>query len=306
MRRFQQRVVKIPAGIKNVGTYKNLMNQINKIGAHIRQGSFKTRKRYYQSVERFARHLADKFNLQKFANISDKHLQSYIDELKTKGLSASTIKTDLSAIRMYHDATPYARNKLSPNEKFNLEKRAFGGVNRKWSDLEYKNMVQLARDLGRPDVANILTLGREAGLRIHEVTRLDYATASRGLQNGVLRVKGKGGLERDVPLRPKAMEALREAVGRVRRGEKLFVDTAGGQKTHQVIKSVQDFIYNHRDKIQESDRESDLTFHGLRHSYASEEYQMRIDSGMEEKEAREEVSRLLGHGRDDVTRIYLS
>jgi integrase/recombinase XerD len=305
MGRFQQRGVKIPKNVRNVGAYKNLIAQINKIGDHIRQGSFETKQRYHDAVSRFARHLADQFNLQKWANISDKHLQSYIQYMKSKGLSASTIKTELSAIRMYHDATPFVRNQLSPNEKFDLEKRRFGGVDRKWSNQEYKNMVQLARDLGRPDVANILTLGREAGLRIHEVTRIDHSTASRALETGQLHVKGKGGLERDVPLRPAAIEALREAVERVERGDKLFVDVKAGEKTHEVIKSVQDFIYNHRDKFQEDDRESDLTFHGLRHTYASEEYEQRIEQGMSEQEAREEVSELLGHSRDDVTRIYL-
>ncbi|WP_167569127.1 tyrosine-type recombinase/integrase [Brevibacillus migulae] len=303
MGRFQQRGVKVPKGVKNAGAYKNLMNQINKIGDHIRQGSYETKQRYHDAADRFARHLADKFNVQKWANVSDKHLQSYIEHMQDKGLSASTIKTELSAIRMYHDATPFAKNRLSGNEKFDLERRSFGGVDRKWSDQEYKGMVDLSRELGRNDMANILTLGREAGLRIHEVTRIDHATAVKALQTGVLHVKGKGGLERGVPLRPTASEALREAVKRCERGNKLFV--ANGQKTHQAIGAVQDFIYNHRDKFQENDRESDMTFHGLRHTFAREEYDKRIEQGMSEQQAREEVSELLGHSRDDVTRIYL-
>lgn len=302
MGRFQRRGVKIPAGVKNAGAYKNLMSQINKIGDHIRQGSFKTKERYHDAADRFARHLADKFNLKKFGNVSDKHLQSYIQQMQDKGLSASTIKTELSAIRMYHDATPFAKHQLSGNEKFDLERRSFGGVDRKWSDQEYKGMVDLAQQLGRQDVANILTLGREGGLRIHECTRLDHATARNALATGQLHVKGKGGLERDVPLRPAAMNALRAALSNVSPGQKLFV--APDEKTHQVIGAVQDFVYNHRDKFQESNRESNMTFHGLRHSYASEEYNKRIDEGKCEQVARQEVSELIGHSRDDVTRIY--
>jgi integrase/recombinase XerD len=47
------------------------------------------------------------------------------------------------------------------------------------------------------------------------------------------------------------------------------------------------------------------TFHGLRHAYAREQYHERIDKGMSAREARQEVAELLGHGRDDVTRVYL-
>ena len=49
-----------------------------------------------------------------------------------------------------------------------------------------------------------------------------------------------------------------------------------------------------------------MTFHGLRHTCAAEWYQERIAAGATPYEARKAVSRLLGHGRDDVTKIYLA
>lgn len=306
MARFSKRNVTVPDGVKNTGAYKNLMAQVNKVGDHLNQGSIKTRERYHEAVDRFARHLADRYNLQKFGNVQGKHLRTYIEEMKSKGLSASTIKTDLSAIRMYHDATPFAKHKLPDNKAFDLERRSFGGVNRTWDKREYSGMLHLARDLGRHDIANILQLGREAGLRIHECTRLDRATAERALQTGCLHVKGKGGLERDVPLRSTAKSALRDAIARIERGQKLFVRHEHGQKTHQQIKSVQDFICNHRSKFAGGSREANMTFHGLRHSFAREEYETRVAQGLTELKARREVSQLLGHERDDVTRIYIN
>jgi len=48
-----------------------------------------------------------------------------------------------------------------------------------------------------------------------------------------------------------------------------------------------------------------ITCHSFRHAYAKEEYDHRIAVGMTEKEARYEVSELIGHSRDDITRIYL-
>lgn len=306
MARFSTRNVTVPEGVKNAGAYKNLMTQVNKVGNHLNQGSIKTRERYHEAVSRFSRHLADRYNLQKFSNVQDKHLISYVEEMKAKGLSASTIKTDLSGIRMYHDATPFAKHQLSDNKTFDLERRSFGGVDRTWGQNEYNGMLQQAKDLGRHDIANILLLGKEAGLRIHECTRLDRASAERALQTGFLHVKGKGGLERDVPLRSAAKSALRDAIERVERGQKLFVRHEQGQKTHQQIKSVQDFISNHRGKFADDNRQVSLTFHGLRHSFAREEYEKRVSQGLTELDARKEVSQLLGHERDDVTRIYLN
>ncbi|MDK4706637.1 phage integrase N-terminal domain-containing protein, partial [Rhizobium sp. CNPSo 4062] len=70
--------VKVPPGVRNQGTYQNLMQQVTKVSKHVNQGSIKTRERYKEAVDRFARHLADQYNVQRFANVNDKHLQSYI------------------------------------------------------------------------------------------------------------------------------------------------------------------------------------------------------------------------------------
>lgn len=305
-----QTKISVPEGVKNAGAYQNLMNQVNKTARHNRQGSFKTRDRYYDAVDRFARHLADKYNLQKMNNVSGKHLASYIQEMQEKGLSASTIKTDLAAIRFYHDKFEKTRYILPDNkelkEKFNvnLERRVFGGVDRSWSNAEYQGMVTHAANLERLDVAHIIQLAREQGLRLHEAVRLDRAAAEQALREGMLTVKGKGGLVRSIPLREEGRAVLQEAMKDVGRGQKLFVPEE--KKAHEVMKSVQSFVENHREKFAEEGRETNITVHGLRHSFAREEYEARIEQGMNAEQARLEVAELLGHGRDDVTRIYLA
>ena len=72
-------------------------------------------------------------------------------------------------------------------------------------------------------------------------------------------------------------------------------------KTHLAMKRLQCFIAYHRKEF----TEERITFHGLRHTYAHEKYNEFINNGKNEKEARRMVSELLGHHRDDVTRIYL-
>ena len=44
----------------------------------------------------------------------------------------------------------------------------------------------------------------------------------------------------------------------------------------------------------------------MRHSYAARQYRAAVDSGASEYRAKLDVSHLLGHGRADVTDVYLA
>ena len=69
---------------------------------------------------------------------------------------------------------------------------------------------------------------------------------------------------------------------------------------------MQLFILKHRDDIADDGREANLTFHGLRHTYAAVKYHILTENGMSTLDAHVTVSRLLGHERPDVTNIYLA
>ena len=149
-----------------------------------------------------------------------------------------------------------------------------------------------------------MTLGRYAGLRLEECFRIDTNVARNALKTGLLHVKGKGGLQRDVPINASIEIVLRDELGITPAGHKLFV--APNDKTHLAMKRFQAFIAYHRCNIQDDSRERPITFHGLRHTYAHEKYMEFVSNGHNKYEARKMVSELLGHHRDDVTRIYLA
>ena len=124
------------------------------------------------------------------------------------------------------------------------------------------------------------------------------------LKTGQLTIKGKGGKVRTVPL-PRTAELELEAMLRqTPRGHKLFVSNA--TPTDLSINRFQCFLYRHRDAVQIADRHRPLTCHGLRHTYAVEQYLTCRKQGLDEHSACRHVSRLLGHEREDVTRIYLA
>jgi len=293
--------------MKNTGIFNSLVAQLDKLARHNRQGSFRTKERYYEAAKRFCAYLADEYRLQKLSNISGKHLVSYILYMQEQSKSASTIKTDLAAIRFFHDKMENAKYRLPDNDALGveLERRSFGGVDRTWSEAEFNRMLAVAASKGRDDYILALYLGRLAGLRIHECFRIDTAAAERALRENALTIKGKGGKVRAVPIEDERISmALKKRLAVTVRGHKLIVPD--DKRTDIAIKELQQFIAEHRAEVQDGNDAPPLTFHGLRHTYAAEKYRQLIEGGLPPLDAHYEVSRLLGHERPDVTNIYLA
>lgn len=264
---------------------------------------YKNRSRMRQFVIFCAR----EFKMKNLRNISDKHIEAFVEYRRRTGRTEKVIKNDLSAIRLFHNYIPNARYRLSDNEKFSLKPTPDGRLDRAWEDSEYRAMVDYARKLGRSDVELTMRLARNSGLRIHECLRINKKMARKFIDTGIITIKGKGGRVRDVPLRAEARAVLETAMRKVEKdNDKLFVPR--GKRTDLVKDSIENFIREHRAKFQNSnqrERDINITFHGLRHTYAREEYLKRIGEGENKQKAQKEVSLLLGHGRPRVVKIYL-
>ena len=289
------------------GIYHTLVTQLDKLARHNRQESYKTRQRYYEAMQRFCRFLAEEYRLQKLTNISGKHLVDYVRHLQENGKAASTIKTELAAIRFWHDQISNTKHKLPSNadlaDQAPLERRKLQGIDRHWTPEQFTAFTSACREEGREDYAAIATLTFYVGLRIHEACRLDTAAVEAWERSGLLTVKGKGGRVRSVPVEAgAAKQALRDRKAAVQRGHKLFVpdDVA----TDAYIHAFQAFLREHRPDQGTNPRP--LTHHGMRHSYAARQYRAAVDSGASEYRAKLDVSHLLGHGRADVTDVYLA
>ncbi|MCL2077965.1 MAG: tyrosine-type recombinase/integrase [Oscillospiraceae bacterium] len=286
------------------GIYQTLLSQAEKLRKHNRQGSIKTKERYFQAMQRFCRYLASEWRLQKLSNIAPKHIEGYAEFLKQSHKSPSTIKTDLAAIRFYHDLISKPRYELPDNSSLKLSRRKFLGFDRTWSNVEFNLMLNYATKANREDYVCAMYLAYYAGLRIHECCRIDTATAENALKSGVLAIKGKNGKIRTVTINEIISFELRTLLDTTERGAKLFVPN--DMPTHIYIKQLQHFISYHRDKLPPRDDKERLTFHGLRHTFALNKYNELMDRGYTDIQAKREVSKLLGHERADVTRIYLS
>ena len=187
--------------IQNEGVYRSLAAQLDKLARHNRQGSFRTKDRYYEAFKRFCAFLADEYHLQKLENISGKHLVGYVLHMQELGKSASTVKTDLSAIRFFHDKMSRPKYQFPGNGELGVElqRRIFGEADRTWTTAEFNRLLAVALAEKRYDYILALYLARYAGLRIHECFRIDTATAEAALREKSIPIKGKGGKIRSVP-----------------------------------------------------------------------------------------------------------
>ena len=220
-------------------------------------------------MKRFCAYLADEYRLQKLSNINGKHFVSYVLYLQDTGKSASTVKTDLAAIRFFHDKMSRPKYTLPTNSELGveLERRRFGQLDRTWSGPEFNRLLGKAMAENRDDFILALYLGRYAGFRIHECFRIDTAAAERALRENALTVKGKGGKVRTVPIEDeRILMMLRKLLAQTERGHKLLVPD--DVPTDRAINALELFIYRYRNEVSDEGSDRRLTFHGLRRTFA--------------------------------------
>lgn len=145
----------------------------------------------------------------------------------------------------------------------------------------------------------ILELFYASGLRIGELVGLDLPDAD--LQEGLVRVRGKGRKERIVPVGRKAREALRAYLGvrgalhpRAASGPRdagaLFLNRRGDRLTERGVSRI---VLAH---LMASGLGKKITPHGLRHSFATH----LLDAGADLRAIQE----LLGHAHLRTTQRY--
>lgn len=288
---------------KTMNIYRNLNEQIDKVFRHTRQGSIKTRYRYEDGMNHFAKFLAETFKKQNLNKIESKHLQGYVEQMQETGYSKSYVTTNLSAIRFFIDVKGDDSKRLPTNRELGVLPRTKEdriGSNKAWNYTEVKKFIEYANSKNEFRYVDMVRIVYSQGLRIHEVTRLDKSQLGVALETGFLTVKGKGGLIRSIPLSNKTL--VEKLYKETKSGEKVFINKE--EKTHKVINNLQVFIYNHNKDFSNGDK--NLMLHGLRHAYAQNRYRQFRNEGLNDYSARLKVSKELGHFRVEITDIYLN
>ena len=296
-----------------------LIQQKNALASNTNEKSFKTIATYSYNMNPPCHFLWEKFHLQKISNIEGKHIRAYVKHMQEQGLSPATIKSRLSAIRFFHRLAG-GKKRLPDNKELGLEKRKVGTEDRAWTVDEVKAGMEVAKNMGRIDAYHAICIGYAFGLRVEEICRVRLEDIEKAMTNDGLRVKGKGGQIRIVPVEVEVQKKLLKYLYNCARNNHLLPrdyiisrNEDGG--VERQIGSLEKWMYTNRHKFAMQNRETeareglkprskDLTWHGLRYKRAQEQYAMYEAEGRQTPKLM--TSEILGHHRTDITKIYLA
>ena len=224
-------------------------------------------------------------------------LLAYLGELAAAGMTARTSSRRLSALRQfYRHALREGWVKVDPSSQIEAPKLG-RPLPKSLTEAEVEALLA-APDTGSAEGLRdraMLELLYAAGLRVSELVGLEIDQIS--LTQGVVRVIGKGGKERLVPLGEEAMNWVQRYL-QVARPElldrtpsnALFATRRGGAMTRQA------FWYRIRKHAQAAAIRKHLSPHTLRHAFATHLVNHGADLRV--------VQLLLGHSDLSTTQIY--
>jgi site-specific recombinase XerD len=178
-----------------------------------------------------------RFTGREVAQATSQHLEAWVASMRADGLAPATIARRVSAARAYFRHLVLIGSKTeNPAASIQLPRRP-RTLPRALSPAETERLVEAANGSTPRTLRDraLVELLYGAGLRVSEAVGLDKASVS--IDERVVRVLGKGGKERLVPLGRPAAEAVRRylALGRPhldrRYRPELFLNARGGPLT---------------------------------------------------------------------------
>jgi len=225
-------------------------------------------------------------------------LVNYILDLKGREYTPTTVARKVAAIKSFFkflmdegvvQANP-TEDLESPKVRKLLPKiLSRGQVERLLEQPAKRSGVKALRDKA------LLELLDATGMRVSEIVSLRVDDVN--LETATVRVRGKGGRERILPIHQRAVEALRAYLAEGRKAfhkepeeQALFLNPRGTQLTRQglwlIIKKY----------VQEAGIKAEVTPHTLRHSFATQ----LLEGGATLRDVQE----LLGHSNISTTQVY--
>ena len=254
---------------------------------------------YQLSVRRSLEALLHWAREKKFADWRDlgvDDLSAFLAHLK-KGLEASSLRIAIVHLKIFFrflalrnlvEADP-SEPLLSPRSGSHLPETLH--VNQIEKLL---NSIDPARPLGRRDLA-ILELFYSSGLRLAEICSVRLETLD--LEDGFLRVTGKGNKTRIVPVGARASEAIESYLANERPGlvkphtsSEIFLSVRGGPIGPDRVRKIV------KERARQAGIEQNMYPHLLRHSFATHLLQNGADLRV--------IQELLGHADIATTQIY--
>jgi tyrosine recombinase XerC len=255
-----------------------------------------TLRAYGRDLDLFARFLGERGRDLREASVQD--VRSFMAGLQAQGLGRATLARRTAAVRsLYRFLQQEGLRKDNPMAALRSPRRE-QKLPRFLTVTEVERLLAVpdaSTWAGRRDLAMLETL-YGGGLRVGELAALSFGDVS--LDEGMVRVRGKGKKERIVPVGGCAVEAIRaylepgaEDAPRRRDPDAVFVNARSGRRL--TTRSVHRLMKQH---ALAAGLHPDISPHALRHSFATH----MLTNGADMRSVQE----LLGHENLSTTQIY--
>lgn len=270
-----------------------------------RDGSHATQADRQRSLTLAARQLREAgFRQMRAGSLKGKHVEVLLQRWQAEGLSAGTLKNRLSHLRWWAEKIGKASILPADNTKLGIPDRHHVADKSKAKGLDGR----LDR-ITDPHVRMSLRLQAAFGLRREESIKFQPGYADRGDHIALKGSWTKGGRERTVPITTPEQRAVLD--------DARWLAGAGS-----LIPANKTYIQQRHVYDGQCEAAGLSNMHGLRHQYAQMRYevltgwkapaaggpgkvQLNANQWTSDQQARQQISRELGHERLPVTSVYL-
>jgi site-specific recombinase XerD len=255
-------------------------------------------------IETVLNTLRDSIGIKSLKKLDQEVVRAYVDHLRARveagELSRKTAESYLSAFNRIIEYVNERLNRnletVSPREA-NLSRGSFVYVDRAVSLETHQKFISFLsekQDIRAQALVHSVNLQREFGLRLRESLAIKTTTIEKALESGILRLSKddlpKNGREREIPVRTEEQrEALQKALDFMKENNLFSLAPTS------TLKEQYHFAYEVKKEFERETQEK-FSYHGERHAFA----QSWINAGVD----RQTVSSWLGHGREEITKVY--
>jgi site-specific recombinase XerD len=255
-------------------------------------------------IESVLNHLREWTSTKSLKQLDNQKIEAFVDTLRERveagELTRKTAENYLSALNRVIEYANFKLEKnldlISPKQE-GLSRGPLQFVDRAVSQATHEKFLSFLaekQDIRAQALSHSLTLQREFGLRLRESLAIKTETIERALSTGILSLGRedltKNGREREIPVRTEEQRQALEKAYEFMKENNLF-----SLAPTQTLKEQYNYAYEVKKEFERTTNES-FSFHGERHAFA----QQCIAEGVD----RQTVSEWLGHGREEITKVY--
>ncbi|HHJ13590.1 MAG TPA: integrase [Gammaproteobacteria bacterium] len=285
---------------------RDLNYQLKQLCRQCREGSYATQRDRERLLTRAANDLhALGYRGMSARSLKPKHVEALVKLWFDQGLSIGVLKNRMAALRWWARKVDKQNVIARSNAHYGIPERSFVTTGSRAKTLPAEKLAKVTD----AHVRMSLELQRAFGLRREEAIKFRPSYADRG-DHIVLKASWtKGGRERTVPVRNARQREVLDRAHRLAGAGSLIPP---------------DRNYAHQLRVYEGHtcRAGLSKMHGLRHAYAQERYEeltgwkcpaaggpdrkaLTPEQREIDRQARQTISRELGHEREQVTAVYL-